>query len=132
MRSPRNRRVGLGTAGSFALLAGATATNTGPSTINGDLGVNPGGAIVGFTAATINGTTHAANAAAGQAQAALTTAYDDAAGRTPALPVAGDLGGLTLTGGVYRSASALGLTGALTLDAQNDPDTVFIFQAGSR
>ena len=76
-------QVGLGTADAFALLAGATATNTGPSTINGNLGVYPGAAVVGFTAATVNGTTHVANAVAGQAQAALTRAYDDAAGRTP-------------------------------------------------
>jgi hypothetical protein len=124
-------QVGLGNAGPFALLAGSTATNTGPSTINGNLGVYPGGSAVGFTSATINGATHIADAAAGQAQAALTTAYDDAAGRTPALTVAGDLGGLTLTPGVYRSGSSLGLTGALTLDAQNNPAAVFIFQAGS-
>ncbi len=124
-------RVGLGTAGSFALLAGSAATNTGPSTINGNLGLTPGGSVVGFTAATINGTTHVSNAVAGQVQAALTTAYDDAAGRTPALTVTGDLGGLTLTGGVYRSASALAITGSLTLDAQNNPATVFIFKAGS-
>ena len=58
-------------------------------------------------------------------------AYNDAASRTPAVTVAGDLGGLTLTPGVYKSGSSLGLTGELTLDAQGNSDAVFIFQAGS-
>jgi Ice-binding-like len=106
-------------------------TNTGPSTVNGDLGVTPGAAITGFPPGTVNGTVHAADAVALQAQSDLTTAYNDAAGRTPPAAVPADLGGLTLTGGVYKSASALGLTGALTLDAQGDPNTVFIFQAAS-
>ena len=123
--------VGLGTADSYAVLAGQTVTNTGPSTINGDLGVTPGAAITGFPPGTVNGTVHAADAVALQAQSDLTTAYNDAAGRTPPAAVPSDLGGLTLTGGVYKSASALQLTGALTLDAQGDPNSVFIFQAAS-
>jgi hypothetical protein len=123
--------VGLGTADSYAVLAGQTVTNTGPSTVNGDLGVTPGAAITGFPPGTVNGTIHAADAVALQAQSDLTTAYNDAAGRTPPAAVPADLGGLTLTGGVYKSASALQLTGALTLDAQGDPNTVFIFQAAS-
>jgi hypothetical protein len=123
--------VGLGTADSFAVLAGSTITNTGPSTINGDLGVSPGTAVTGFPPGTVNGTIHAADAAAGQAQSDLTTAYNDAASRKPPVSVSGDLGGLTLTPGVYNSASSLGLTGTLTLDAQGDPNAVFVFQAGS-
>jgi hypothetical protein len=123
--------VGLGTADSYAVLAGQTVTNTGPSTINGDLGVTPGAAITGFPPGTVNGTVHAADAVALQAQSDLTTAYNDAAGRTPPAAVPADLGGLTLTAGVYKSASALQLTGALTLDAQGDPNSVFIFQAAS-
>jgi len=124
--------VGLGTASSFAVLAGSTVTNTGPSIISGDLGVSPGSAVTGFPPGTvINGVAHAADAVAGQAQADLTTAYNDAAGRTPATPVLGDLGGQTLVDGVYSSATSLGLTGTVTLDAQGDPNAVFIFQAGS-
>ncbi|MEA2197405.1 MAG: hypothetical protein QOJ25_1456, partial [Solirubrobacteraceae bacterium] len=123
--------VGLGTADSAAVLAGSAVTNTGPSTINGDLGVSPGTAVSGFPPGTVNGTFHSADAVAGQAQFDLTTAYDDAAGRTPPLSVSGDLGGLTLTSGVYKSGSSLGLTGALTLDAQGNPNAVFIFQASS-
>jgi hypothetical protein len=123
--------VGLGTADSFAILAGQTVTNTGPSTVNGDLGVSPGTAVTGFPPGTVNGTVHAADAVAGQAQLDLTTAYNDAAGRTPPAAVTADLGGQRLTSGVYNSATSLGLTGALTLDAQGDPNAVFVFQAGS-
>ncbi|HWF49360.1 MAG TPA: ice-binding family protein [Solirubrobacteraceae bacterium] len=123
--------VGLGVADGFAVLAGSAVTNTGPSTINGDLGVSPGTAVSGIPPATLNGTLHAADAVAGQAQSDLTVAYNDAAGRTPPLSVSGDLGGLTLTSGVYKSGSSLGLTGTLTLDAQGNPNAVFVFQAGS-
>jgi serine protease AprX len=123
--------LGLGTAGSFAVLAGSTVTNTGPSTINGNLGLNPGTAVTGFGPGTVNGTTRAASAAALQAKSDLTIAYDDAAGRTPPASVPADVGGLTLTRGVYRAASSLGLTGAVTLDAQGDPEAVFVLQAGS-
>ncbi len=123
--------VGLGTGSAFAVLGGQTVTNTGSSTINGDLGVSPGGAVTGFPPGTINGSVHAADAVAGGAQSDLTTAYNDAAGRTPFVAVPADLTGLTLTPGVYKNSSALQLTGAVTLDAQGDPNAVFIFQAGS-
>jgi hypothetical protein len=123
--------VNLGTDGAYAVLAGQTVTNTGPSTINGDLGVSPGAAVTGFPPGTVNGTINPANAAAGQAQLDLTTAYNDAAGRTPFVSVPADLTGLTLTPGVYQNSSALALTGALTLNAQGNPGAVFIFQAGS-
>jgi hypothetical protein len=121
--------VGLGTADSFAVLAGQTVTNTGPSAITGNVGVVPGTAVTGLVAVT--GTIHAGDAVAGRAQSDLTAAYNDAAARTPPALVAADLGGLTLTAGVYASGSSLGLTGALTLDAQGDPNAVFVFQAGS-
>ncbi len=123
--------LGVGTAESFAVLAGTTVTNTGPSTLDGNLGLSPGTAITGFGPGTVTGTTHAADAIALKAQSDLTLAYGVAAARTPAVPVTADLGGLTLTPGVYRNASSLGLTGALTLDAQGNPNAVFVFQAGS-
>jgi hypothetical protein len=124
--------VGLGSATPFAVMAGSTVTNTGPSVISGDLGVSPGSAVVGFPPGrVIHGTQHVGDAVALQAQSDLTTAYKDAAGRTPATVVSKDLGGQTLAPGVYKSASSMGLTGTVTLDAQGDPNAVFIFQAGS-
>lgn len=123
--------VDLGTAASFAVLAGQSVTNTGPSTINGDLGVSPGTSITGFPPGTVNGATHQTDATAAQAQNDLTTAYTDAAGRPGGATVSSDLGGQTLKPGVYNSASAMGLTGDLTLDAEGDGNAVFIFQMGS-
>ncbi len=123
--------VGLGTTAPFAVLAGTDITNTSPSTISGDIGVDPGAAITGFPPGTVNGTTHAADAVALQAQSDLTTAYTDAANRTPVTAEANpDLTGLTLAPGTY-SAGAMGLSGTVTLDGQGDPNAVFIFQAAS-
>jgi Ice-binding-like len=110
--------VDLGTASNFAVLAATPVTNTGPSVITGDLGVSPGTAVTGFPPGVVTGAQQSADAVALQAQSDLTTAYNDAAGRTPASTVSGDLGGQTLTPGVYNAASSLGLTGTLTLDAQ--------------
>lgn len=126
--------VGLGSAAAFAVLAGTPAiTNTGPSTIIGDLGIHPAAAVTGFPPGTVNGTIHAGNAVALQAKSDLVLAYNDAAGRSPAMVVAGGtLGGKTLVGGVYNAGGVtLDLTGTLTLDGQSDPSTVWIFQATS-
>jgi Ice-binding-like len=129
--SAQAQTVGLGTADSFSVLAGSTVTNTGPTVINGDLGLSPGTAVTGFPPGIVNGTIHATDAVALQAQNDLTTAYNDAAGRPSSATVSGDLAGRTLSPGVYSSASSLGLSGDLTLDAQGDPSAVFVFQAGS-
>jgi len=125
--------VVLGSAGNFVVLAGSTVTNTGPSSVTGDVGVSPGTAITGFGPGTIIGTQHVADPTAAQAILDLTTAYDDAAGRT-LCPVSksGNLGGQTLAPGLYKSTSDLSITsGDLTLDAQGDGDAVFIFQMAS-
>jgi len=124
--------VGLGTAGNFAVLAGSTVTNTGPSVISGSVGLDPGSAVTGFPPGIVlAGTTQVANGVALQAKDDLVTAYNDAAGRSSTATISGDLAGRTLTPGVYTSASSLGLSGQLTLDAEGDPSAVFIFQAGS-
>jgi hypothetical protein len=125
--------IALGSASTFAVLAASTVTSTGPTVINGDLGLSPGTAVTGFPPGTVNGTIHAADGAAAQAQLDLTTAYDDAAGQTAgAITVAGNLGGQTLTPGLYKSTSSLEISsGDLTLDAQGDTNAVFIFQMGS-
>jgi hypothetical protein len=123
--------VGLGTATSFAVLAGTEVTNTGNTVVNGDLGVSPGTAVTGFPPGTLNGAQHTGtDAVAVQAQTDLTTAYNDAATRMPSTNLATELGGTTQPAGVYNSPT-FGITGTLTLDGANDPNAVFIFQAGS-
>lgn len=122
--------VGLGTAQSFAVLAGTTVTNTGASVVSGDLGLFPGSAVTGFPPGkVIAGKEHITDSVAKQAKADLTTAYNDAAGRTPATVEKGELGGKTLAPGVYKASSGLSLTGTVTL--KGNADAVFIFQAGS-
>jgi hypothetical protein len=124
--------IDLGNATSFAVLAGSTVTNTGPSVINGNLGLSPGTSITGFPPGSVIGTIHQTDAVAAQAQASLTNAYNVAAGLTPTQNLTGiNLGGLTLTPGVYFFSSEAQLTGTLILDAQGDPNAQFVFQIGS-
>jgi hypothetical protein len=126
--------IDLGNAASFAVLAGSTVTNTGPTVIGGNLGVSPGSAITGFPPGLVNGggTIHAADAVAADARTSLLIAYNFAAGEPFNSNLTGqDLGGLTLTPGVYFFGSSAQLTGTLTLNAQGDPNAVFIFRIGS-
>lgn len=118
--------VNLGAAKSFAVLAGETITNTGATTITGDVGLAPGTAVTGFTDVTLDGAQHLGDAVALDAKNALVTAYNDAAGATPVTKVATELGGTTLKPGVYGS-DTLGLTGTLTLDGEG----LYVFQAAS-
>ena len=122
----------LGTADNFAVLAGSTVTNTGPTVITGDLGVSPGTAVTGFPPGIVNGAQHKADAVALKAKTDLVTGYNDAAGQTPFVDKTGqDLGGQNLTPGVYRFSSSAQLTGKLTLNGQGNSNAVFIFQIGS-
>jgi Ice-binding-like len=127
--------VNLATASSFVALAGTTVTNTGPSVLNGDLGVAPGTALTGFgLPAVVNGATHENDAVAAQAQSDLTNAYTVAAGQpvAPADDLSGtNLGNRKLGPGAYRYTSEALLTGALTLDAEGDPNAQFVFEIGS-
>jgi hypothetical protein len=124
--------IDLGTAAAFAVLAGTPkVASTGGTVINGDLGISPAAAVTGFPPGIVHGATHKADAVALQAQSDLTIAYVDAAGR-PATATHGTLGGLTLTPGVYNAGGVvLDLTGTLTLDGQDDPSSIWIFQATS-
>jgi hypothetical protein len=129
--------VGLGAADGFTVLAGAGITNTGTTVIKGDTGSSPTSSETGFGSVVLTGTNHTApnpnDTVTQNAKASLTTAYVDAAGRTPTTAVSGGvLGGQTLVAGVYNSAGSIfDLTGVLTLDGQNDPASVWIFQASS-
>ncbi|HTG35897.1 MAG TPA: IPTL-CTERM sorting domain-containing protein [Thermoanaerobaculia bacterium] len=118
----------------FAVLGGSTVTNTDtPTTVNGNLGVSPGSAVTGFPPGIVTGgTIHAADAVAAQAQTELTTVYNSLANTPCDTDLTGqNLGGLTLTPGVYCFSTSAQLTGTLTLDAQGNPNALFIFQIGS-
>ena len=124
--------VNLGTGDNFAVIGASTVTNTGASVITGDLGLSPGTAITGFPPGTVNGTTHAADATALQAQNDITTASNSITGQQCDSDLTGqDLGGLTLTPGVYCFSSSAQLTGTLTLNGQGNSDAVFIFKISS-
>ncbi len=124
--------VVLGAASTYSVLGASTVTSTGPTIVNGDVGLSPGTAVTGFPPGlVVGGMIHASDIPAGAAQAALTTAYLDAAGRTGAVGLIGDLGGQTLTPGLYQATTTQGLTGTLRLDGQGNPNSVFIFQIGT-
>jgi LPXTG-site transpeptidase (sortase) family protein len=127
---------GLGTDTSFAVLGASTVTNTGPSIINGNLGLYSGTSVTGFPPGIVvpPGTIHAADAVAQQAQSDALTAYNALTSPSQKCDVdltGVDLGGLTLTPGVYCFSSSAGLTGKLILNAQGDPKAVWVFQIGS-
>src|ERR1700676_1506545 len=122
--------VGLGTAASFSVLGGSTVTNTGPTTMFGDLGLSPGSSVTG--APHVLGQTHVDDAVAIGAKNALTTGYNDAASRPSNGSAGTDLAGQTFSPGVRTASSSLLLSsGSVTLNAQGDPNAVFIFQIGS-
>jgi hypothetical protein len=124
----------LGTAASFGVLAGSTVTNTNtPTIITGNVGVSPGSAVTGFPPGIVlGGTIHAADAVALQAQSDDTIAYLNLAGRPVTQDLTGqNLGGKTLTAGVYGYTSSAQLTGTLTLDGQGNPNSVFIIKIAS-
>ncbi|MDP3385997.1 MAG: ice-binding family protein [Eubacteriales bacterium] len=124
--------INLGSAENFAILAHQTITNIGNTTINGDVGLYPGTSVTGFETVTLNGTLHLTDTTAMNAKADLLTAFNDAAGRTTTTVITpADLGGRTLTPGVYTAATSIGLTGTLILDGGGDSNAVFIFKAGS-
>jgi hypothetical protein len=122
--------VGLGSAASFSVLGGSTVTNTGPTTMFGDLGLSPGSSVTG--APQVLGQTHVDDAVAIGAKNDLTTAYNDAASRPSSGSAGTDLAGQTFLPGVRTASSSLLLSsGSVTLDAQGDPNAVFVFQIGS-
>ena len=125
-------QVTVGSTDSFAILAGSTITNTGATVINGNIGLSPGTAITGSNTIVLTGAYHQTDGVAALAQSDLTFLYNQLAGMPYDVDLTGqDLGGLTLTPGVYNFASSAQLTGALTLDNLGDPNAVFVFNIGS-
>ncbi len=131
--TPISAQISLGTAQSFGVLGGSTVTNTGATTVNGNVGVSPGSAVTGFPPGVIiGGAIHSNDAVAVQAQNDLTTAYNEIAATPCTVDLTGqNLGGLTLTPGVYCFSSSAQLTGTLTLDALGNPNALFLFKIGS-
>jgi hypothetical protein len=128
--------VNLGAAGSFAVLATASISGTGATVINGDVGLNPGSAQ-GIPPAQVNGTIHVDDQAVIKAQADLLAAYNDAVSRSvTSVSLPGNMGGLTFTPGLYTNSTSVLIQGSgpandVTLDAQGDPNAIFIFKIGS-
>lgn len=126
--------VPLAGASSLAIVAGSSITNTGATNITGDMGLSPGTSVGGFPPGILVGTLHINDAIATQAKLDLTAAYNDAAGRTATdmVTLSGNIGGLTLTPGLYKSTSSLSLSsGDLTFDARGNANAVFIIQVAS-
>lgn len=126
--------VNLGAAATYGVLAGSTVTNTGPTSVTGNVGVSAGTSVAGYPPGVVSGgAIHAGDNEASQAQLALTSAYNELAGRTVApVSVAGNIGGMSLAPGLYKSTSGLEISsGDLTLDAKGDANAIFIFQVAS-
>jgi hypothetical protein len=123
--------VSMAGASNMAVLAGSAVTNTGATNITGDLGLSPGTSVGGFPPGILVGTQHINDTEANQAKTDLTAAYNDAAGRscTDMVTLSGNLGGLTLTPGLYKSTSSLAISsGDLTFDAKGNANAVFVIQ----
>lgn len=122
----------MGSLGPYAIVASSTVTNTGASVVTGDLALSPGSSVTGFPPGTVSGTQHIADAAAAQAQIDLTAAYNNLVARPSTSDLTGqNLGGLTLTPGVYTFSTSAQLTGTLILDGQGDAGATWVFQIGS-
>lgn len=124
--------VPLGAADSFVVLAGTGVTNTGPTTLNGDIGTYPTTTITNTGTLTVNGVNHGGDLVTQQAKTDLTAAYLNADAQSPIDgTISADLAGQTLTPGIYAQAGTMNLNGTLILDAGGNPDAVWLFQAGS-
>lgn len=126
----RQDRVDLGRAEESALIAKLAVNSADLTRIAGDIDVSPGTIVTGFPPGEVLGEINTGNAAAAQAMEHAAAAYHDATGRPANGTISPQLGGLTVPPGVYESPRGFfQINGTLTLDAEGDPDAVFIFQA---
>jgi len=126
--------VHMGDASYFAVLSGSAVTSTGETLIIGDLGLSPGTSVGGFPPGILKGILRINDEIANKAKLDLTTAYNDVAGRVSKdiVTLSGNIGGLTLTPGLYKSTSSLEISsGDVTFDAKGDANAVFIIQIAS-
>lgn len=127
-------KVELAGAFDVAILAGSAISNIGATSVTGDMALSPGSSIGGFPPGVLVGDIHINDGIATQAKLDLTAAYNDAAGRTSTdiVTLSGNIGGLTLTPGLYKSTSSLAISsGDLTFDAKGNANAVFIIQIAS-
>lgn len=117
----------------YAVLAGSSITNTGVTNITGDLGLSPGTSVTGFPPGILTGGQHISDPSATQAKLDLTTTYNSCVGRIlNPVTLVGNIGGMTLPAGLYKSTSGLSISsGDLTLDAKGDANAIWIFQIAS-
>jgi hypothetical protein len=123
--------IPLASAATYGVIGGSTVTSAGLTVINGDLGISPGTAYTGFPPGIVNGTIHAGDPAAAKAQADVGIAYNNAVARKNPTAIPADIGGMTLTPGLYNAPTTLGISSTLTLNGENRPFSVFIFQIPS-
>lgn len=126
--------VPLASTSTFALLAGSAVTNTGATSVTGDIGLSPGSSIGGFPPGILTGTKYINYSISAKAKLDLTALYNDLAGRTSTdiVTLSGNIGGLTLTPGLYKSTSSLAISsGDLTFDAGGNSTAIFIIQIAS-
>lgn len=141
--------IDLRSAGNFVILSETGITNVSTSAITGNIGTSPitGAAITGLDCVEVTGTVFTVDATGpackvndsvllGIAVLDMEAAYNEAAGRPAGIGSflnvgAGDLTGLTLLPGTYTWGSAVTIPTNLTLDANGNPDAIWIFQIAS-
>ena len=120
--------VTLGSSNNFGLIAGGGLTNSGQSTLTGDLALTPVISYIDAGLLTVKGAYHFGDSAALSAQSAATAAYGLAASESPSVVIPAELAGQTLLPGIYTNVAGLSVNGTVNLDAQNNSSAMFVLQ----